>query len=217
MPAADGEELVLCRNELGVSEDSAGWRQCVRPTGLRVGFLGQALWCKPVILGALHSEAGGCQGQGLPVLYIEFMACLDNLARPCLKIQKLGGVWGYSSRPWAPMPKTYLFIFLSGFLGARWHKFKSWHQHLLVLSPQGCLLTFWCLSFLPTRWNSQGHHSHLTTTTDYAPYAFSWQLGRSSRERGLVIMENSLYSILSLAWDARTEWVSMSWLIDLGC
>lgn len=37
------------------------------------------------------------------------MACLDNLARPCLKIQKLGGVCGYSSRPWAPMPKTYLF------------------------------------------------------------------------------------------------------------
>lgn len=78
--------------------------------GLRVGFLGQALWCKPIILVALHSEAGGCQGQGLPVLQIEFMACLDNLAKPCLKIQKLGGVCGYSSRPWAPMPKTYFFF-----------------------------------------------------------------------------------------------------------
>lgn len=141
VPAAEGEDW---------SRAGTSWEflKTMCPRELRVGFLGQALWYKPVILGALHSEAGGCQGHGLPVLYIEFMACLDNLARPCLKV---GKVCGYSSRSWAPMPKTYLFIFLSGFLGARWHKFKSWHQHMLVLSPQGCLLTFWCLSFLPTR------------------------------------------------------------------
>lgn len=92
MPAAEGEDW---------SRAGTSWEflKTMCPRGLRVGFLGQALWYKPVILGALHSEAGGCQGHGLPVLYIEFMACLDNLARPCLKIQKLGRSVGIVQGP----------------------------------------------------------------------------------------------------------------------
>lgn len=48
--------------------------------------------------------------------------------------------------------------------------------------------------FLTYKMNSH-HHSHLTTTTAYVPEA--------AGSVDLVIMENSPYSILSLAWDAR--------------